>query len=138
METTRYDGLMVGDFLPDFRLFNPCQGGTTLLRHVRGKLIVLLFLGDGRKPICQVHLRAFAKIFPRPRSTGCASSLSYLARFTMRRFPIGRFGEVASDLVARHDAPKALSHAFDERKSQPRRGARGCLVGGELQRSLRP
>ncbi len=56
----------------------------------------------------------------------------------MRRFPIGRFDEVASDLVARHDATKALSHAFDERKSQPRRGAQGCVVGAELQRCLRP
>ena len=65
MEMTRYDGLMVGDFLPDFQLFNPRQGGTTLLRQVRGKAIVLLFLGDGRKPVCQAHLRAFAKIFPR-------------------------------------------------------------------------
>ncbi len=56
----------------------------------------------------------------------------------MRRSPIGRFDEVASDLVARRDATKALSLAFDERQSQPRRGAQGCVVGAELQRCLRP
>ena len=59
------EGLIVGDFLPDFPLFNPRQGGTTLLRQVRGKAIVLLFFGDGHKPVCQAHLRAFAKILPR-------------------------------------------------------------------------
>ena len=56
----------------------------------------------------------------------------------MRRSPFGRFDEVASDLVARRDTTKALSLTFDERKSQPRRGARGCVVGAELQRCLRP
>ncbi len=56
----------------------------------------------------------------------------------MRRSPIGRFDEVASELEARRDATKALLLAFDERKSQPRRGAQGCVVGAELQRCLRP
>ncbi len=56
----------------------------------------------------------------------------------MRGSPIGRFDEVASDLVARRDATKALLLAFDERKSQPQRGAPGCVVGGELERCLRP
>ena len=69
---------------------------------------------------------------------GCASSLSYLARFFMRGSPIGRFDEVASDLVARRDATKSLSLAFEGRECPLQRGARGCVVCGELQRSLRP
>ena len=56
----------------------------------------------------------------------------------MRGSPIGRFDEVASDLVARRDATKSLSLAFEGRECQLQRGARGCVVGGELQRSLRP
>ena len=49
-----------------------------------------------------------------PAFGGCASSLSYLARFIMRGSSVGRFGEVASDLVARRGAAKALSLAFEE------------------------
>ncbi len=47
-------------------------------------------------------------------SESCASSISYLARFIMRGSSVGRFGEVASDLVARRGAAKALSLAFEE------------------------
>ncbi len=43
----------------------------------------------------------------------CPSTLSHLARFITRRSPVGRFGEVASDLVARRDATKPLSLAFE-------------------------
>ncbi len=42
----------------------------------------------------------------------------------MRRSPIGRFDEVASDLVARRDATKALLPAFDERKASLDAGPR--------------
>ncbi len=49
---------------------------------------------------------------------GCASSLSYLARFFMRGSPIGRFTEVVSDLIARRDATKSLSPAFEGRECQ--------------------
>ncbi len=49
---------------------------------------------------------------------GCASSLSYLVRFILRRSPIGRFHEVASDFEARRDAMKALSLAFEGRECQ--------------------
>jgi hypothetical protein len=41
----------------------------------------------------------------------------------MRRSPIGRLDEGASDFVARRNVIKSLSLAFEERKSQPRRGA---------------
>lgn len=64
LEMTLDAGLAVGDFLPDFPLFNPRQRRTTLLLRVRGKAIVLLFYPDGRMPASQQMLRAFAGVFP--------------------------------------------------------------------------
>ncbi len=83
------------------------------------------------------NARTSAPEAPNDGSTAytCASSLSYLARIILRSSPIGRFDEVASDLVARRDAMKSLSLAFEGRECQLQRGARGCVVGGELQRS---
>ena len=64
-------------------------------------------------------------------SEPCASSLSYLARFIIRKYPIGRFDGVASDLVARRDAMKSLAGSgrkyydfcgrwgFDEAQAKP-------------------
>jgi hypothetical protein len=66
-------------------------------------------------------------------TAGCASSLSYLAKFIMRGSSVGRLGEVASDLVARRGAAKALSYqrslllTHKDRAGDPpgRRGAAG-------------
>ncbi len=53
--------------------------------------------------------------FPPAECSGraCPSPLSYFAGLMMRESPIGRFDEVASDLVARRDATKSLSLAFE-------------------------
>ena len=47
-----------------------------------------------------------ANVLVKQHGEACASSLSYLARLIMRRSPIGRFDEVAADLVARRDATR--------------------------------
>ena len=61
-----------------------------------------------RRPGAPAGMRV-TSLWPR-----CASSLSYLARFIRRGSPVGRFGEVTSDLVRRRGAAKALSIAFEE------------------------